>query len=292
MLEDMKRTSAAIALLAPVAALCAQAAPAHPAFEVASIKEHKADDRQLGYSYLPGGRISIKGLSLHMIIATAYNLPFQTIGAERLTGVPEWASAARYDIEAAAEKGAIPEGIGAIASREKIRTMLQTLLAERFKLVIHRNTKELPAYLVVVGKSGLKLQKSDLTEKDCDGHEAAFGDAKGCHGMMGGMGRGIHAQAATIADVAGWVANWADRPVIDNTGITGLYKFDTDGWVSMQPPPPPLPNQTPSAEQLAAGDPARPTIFQIFDRMGLKLESGKALIDVYVVESVQRPTEN
>jgi uncharacterized protein (TIGR03435 family) len=270
------------------------AAPAQSrvAFEVASIKEHKAEDRQMGYSFLPGGRLSMKGLSLQMVIATAYNLPFQTIGVERLTGVPEWAKQTRYDIEAAAEKGAIPEGQGMIASREKIRAMLQTLLAERFKLVIRRDTKELPAYLVIVGKNGVKLPKSDLTEKDCEARAPSFADGNDCHGLMGGMGRGLHGNAATIADAAAYATNWADRPIIDKTGIAELYKFETDGWVSMRPPPPSDPNHTPSAEELAAADPARPTLFQIFDRMGLKLESGKAPIDIYVVEGVQRPSEN
>jgi uncharacterized protein (TIGR03435 family) len=170
--------------------------------------------------------------------------------------------------------------------------MMQALLADRFKLVMRRETKELPVYAIVVGKNGSKLQKSALTEKDCEAGSSGFADPASCHNMGGGMGRGIHAAAASVADLATWVSNWSDRPVVDKSGIEGLYKIETEGWAPMRQAPPRPPGEPPSAEALAIADPGRATLFQIFDRLGLKLEPQKAPVDLYVIESVQRPTEN
>jgi bla regulator protein blaR1 len=293
-------TAAAAAILAPVGlgmmnapSLRAQAQPAQQvAFEVASIKEHKTDDREFQIGFMPSGKIVFKGISLTWVITNAYDLPFQTMGLERLTGVPKWVSETRYDIEATPEPGAIPAGASPAVRRERMRMMLQALLAQRFQLAIRRETKELPVYAVVVGKGGPKLQKSDLTEKECDARTTTFNDPEACHDMFGGMGRGVHAKAASVADLAGWVANWSDRPVLDKSGIEGLYKFDTEGWQSMRQRLPPPPGQESNAEDVALADPTRATLFQIFDRLGLKLESQKAPVDMYVIESIQRPTEN
>jgi uncharacterized protein (TIGR03435 family) len=112
-----------------------------------------------------------------------------------------------------------------------------------------------------------------------------------CHRIAGGQGRGLHANAATISDIALYVANWADRPVVDRTGLTDLYRFETEGWVPMRPPQIP-PGVEPSPEQLAMADPNRPTLFMVFDRLGLRLEPRKASIEMYTIEHVERPTEN
>jgi len=85
---------------------------------------------------------------------------------------------------------------------------------------------------------------------------------------------------------------FSDRPVLDRTGIRGLFNIQTEGWVPMRPRPPRPPDQEPTAEDLAFADPARPTIFQIFDRLGLKLESTKAPVEVFVIDRIEKPSEN
>ena len=265
------------------------------AFEVASIKENKSEDPRagIGMQFLPGGRFVARNLPLVVVIATAYDLP--PFGSPRLTTGPSFdrgVGNARYDIEATAEKGAIPDDATVKVRQEKVRLMLQTLLADRFKMVMRRETKEIPVYALTVAKGGPKLQKAAVEEKDCSENPTGPSDPARCHAFEGGQGRGLHAPAVSIAEVASAVENFADRPVVDKTGIQGLYNIQTEGWVSMRPRPPRAPGEEPTAEDLAFADPARPTIFQIFDRLGLKLESTKAPVEVFVIEHVEKPAEN
>ncbi len=99
----------------------------------------------------------------------------------------------------------------------------------------------------------------------------------------------MHARAATIVDTANFAENWTDKPVLDKTGLTGLYKIDTEGWLPMQwalsPPP--------AGTKLDGQDAADlPSLFAIFERMGLKMEDQKEKADIVVIDSIQRPTEN
>ncbi len=170
--------------------------------------------------------------------------------------------------------------------------MLQTQLADRFKLKIRRETKEMPVYALVVAKGGPKLQKADIQEKDCT--EGPFIVLPGtpntaCHSFIGGQVRAIHARAVTLADVVTWVENWTDRPLVDKTGIGGLYRIDTARWQPMDPgssPPPP------GAIQDGVGVADLPTIFEVFEKLGLKIESQRGQVETYVIEHVEKPSGN
>jgi uncharacterized protein (TIGR03435 family) len=162
--------------------------------------------------------------------------------------------------------------------------MLQTLLADRFHLTIRRDPKEQPVYILTVAKNGPKLQKSKFEEKDCED------PANQCHYGGAGQGRGIHAKAFNMAELAVSVSNFTDRPLLDRTGLTGLYDIDTDGWVSMRQRP--VRPDGPSAEDIAMADPTRPTLNMIFDRLGLKMESSRAPVETFVIDSVEKPTAN
>jgi bla regulator protein blaR1 len=260
------------------------------AFAVASIKENKSKDaRDEAFEFLPGGRFVARNCPLFFLIANAYNLPFQS---DRLTGGPDWIRETQYDIEAKTEDGAIAPGTSGKARDDKIRLMLQTLLAERFKMVMRREIKELPVYAVVVRKGGPKMQKADIDEKACASRPTNFAEVDSCHSFQGGQGRGLHGQAVSVADIASAVCNWSDHPLIDKTGIDGLFKIDTEGWVPMRPRMPRPPGQEPTAEDTAMADPGRATLFQIFDRLGLKLEPQKAPVEMFVIESIGRPSQN
>jgi len=259
------------------------------AFEVASVKHNTSTDpRGMGFQILPGGKLTASAPLIYFV-ATAYSLPFPT---DRLTGGPDWVRAERYDIEATPEKGAIPAGATVKERNDKVHLMLQTLLAERFKMVIRREMKELPVYAVTVKKGGPKLQKAAVAEKDCSETTKSAQDPASCHSFSGGQGQGIHAQAVSTSDLAMYASSWADRPVIDKTNLKGLYNIQTEGWVPMRPRPVRPAGQEPSAEDKAFADPARPTLFQIFDRLGLKLESQKAPVETFIIESAERPSEN
>jgi uncharacterized protein (TIGR03435 family) len=256
---------------------------ASAAFEVASVKPHKSAERNFGFpQFQPGGSFTSTGVPLQIIIAVAYNLPFQ---GTQLSGGPDWirSGESAYDIEAKANaddlKGLSPED-----RAKKLRSMLQALLAERFKLTIRRDSKEQPVYVLTVAKNGPKLQKSQLEEKDCE-------DPKNqCHFGGAGQGRGIHVKAFNMTELAVSVSNFTDRPLIDRTGLTGLYDIDTDGWVPMRPRP--ARPDGPTAEDIAMADPTRPTLNMIFDKLGLKMEASKAPVELFVIDRVEKPTEN
>jgi uncharacterized protein (TIGR03435 family) len=268
--------NAALAAALFLADLSAQA----PVFTAASIKASAPDARGIAMQFLPG-RMVLKNLPLHIIVASAYNLPFQ---GPRMTGGPDWIRTERYDLEATAT---LPSEVRGQARILRMRQMLQALLADRFKLSVRRESKELPVYAVVVAKDGPKLQKANVEEKDCP--DAPTADGFTCHEFTGGQGRGLHGKAVDMADLARYVENWAERPVIDKTGIRGLFQIDTKPWIPMRLGP------APSAG--AKGEDGSevadlPTLFDVFTRMGLKLDAQRAPVDIFEITHIERPAGN
>jgi bla regulator protein BlaR1 len=260
-----------------------------PTFEVASVKLHaRGTDRNtlVPPTVLPGGRF-VSRFPLAILISYAYKLPFNE--SARWTGIPDWAKGPEgvYDVEA---KAAIPPGLSIQARNDRVKAMVQALLVDRFKLAIRRESKEMPVYALVVAKGGLKLQRADMDEKDCP--EASLNPLGPvststpmpdvCHAFNGGLGRGLHAKAANISDLAAFVENWTDRPLLDKTGIQGLYRFETKGWLPM-------------GASVAAGSPDvadRLTVFEMFGQLGLRMESQKGVVEVYIVDHIEKPSEN
>jgi bla regulator protein blaR1 len=256
-----------------------------PSFEVASVKPHKPGDRESFPQFLAGGRFTEAGVPLKLIIAVAYSLPVQS---PQLSGGPDWirSNDEAYDIDAKADDDAV-KGLSIEDRTNKMRLMLQRLLADRFKLVMHREMKEQPVYILTVAKSGPKLQKSKITQEAC-------GDPTALCGMGGvGQGRGIHLKATSVADMVFQVNNFTDLPLLDRTGLTGLYDIQTTGWAPMRGtarPSTPQPAGDPEAEALA--DPSRPTLFMIFQQLGLKMEPARAPVESFEIEHIERPTQN
>lgn len=110
-----------------------------------------------------------------------------------------------------------------------------------------------------------------------------------CHVFVGGRGRGLHARAANLSDLVHFVAAFTDRPVIDQTNLKGLYRFETSGWLPLETGPPPAPGAK-SEDGTAIAD--LPSLFQVFESMGLHLEARKDRADVLVIDHIGRPTEN
>ena len=263
-------------------------------FDAASVRQHKnylnADFRSP--AFLPGGRFTSIA-PLDMVIAAAWRLPYRS--AVRLSGGPAWIRSddGVYDIDARAEKGAIPDSLPSNVRADNMRAMLQKLLADRFHLVIHRETRGMPVYTVIAAKSGPKLAKADIEEKDCPASanlNLLPGDpVVECHMFVGGRGRGLHARAANISDLVHSVEGFTDRPVIDQTGLKGLYRFESSGWTRLDAGPPPAPGAK-SEDGTALAD--LPSLFQIFEAMGLKLEARTGKADVLVIDHIEMPAEN
>jgi uncharacterized protein (TIGR03435 family) len=267
----------------------AQSPDKPPAFEVVSIKPYKPLNPRKGGDlwnpgFLPGGRFTSRA-PLIMVIAAAYDVPFFGPAA-RLSGGPPWINSIDlvYDIEATPTAETLAGG--SAASANKRRQMLQALLADRFKLVVRRESKEMPVYVLTVGKDGPKLPKADIQEKDCLEAPPPSASADGnkvCHRFSGGRGRGLHARAADMSDLANFAQNWTDRPLLDETRLKGLYHFETEPWRPME-----LNSQT----NVDGADAADPTLFTVFERLGLKMTAQKRSLDMYVIERVEKPMEN
>ena len=252
------------------------------AFEVASVKLNKSGAKRMGFNYEPGGLV-IENLPLPTILAIAYDLPLRS---DRISGGPAWVREENFDIDA---KAALPPALPVKARQAQMRAMLRALLADRFRLKLAEQTKQLPVYAIAVSKGGAKLKKAALEEDDCPRGPT---EASSCHILNGGQGRGLHGRAVDLEDVARFLSNWTDRPVIDKTGLTGLFEISTGGWLPMRPNPPRTDGSEPTAEEAAAADPARPTLGTILGRLGLRLESQKSAVASYEIERIEKPSGN
>ena len=239
------------------------AADANPVFEVATVKPSAPETRGK-YFTIRGRRFMTGNTTLSELITFSYGLH-----PRQITGAPAWIETDKYDVIGQ------PEGEGQ-PNDKQWKTMVQKLLADRFKLAFHREKKELAVYAIVVGKNGPKLTKST-------------GDPNGLPGLFfRGLGV-LPARNATIADFAGVMQSVVlDRPVVDQTGLPGRYDFtltwtpDPSQFAAFGPRP-----QPPADEATA------PDLFTaIQQQLGLKLESVKAPVDVLVIDHVEKPSAN
>lgn len=263
--------------------------PLPPSFEVVSVKPYKSVNGGRGGglsdpTFLPGGRFTSKA-PLIMVIAAAYSVPFFGPAA-RLSGGPAWINSPDlvYDIEATPSVAAASMRLTAAQRRQ----MLQRLLADRFKLVVRREMKEMPVYVLTVDKGGPKLPQADIQEKDCPEGPPPSAPADGekiCHRFNGGRGRGLHARAVDTSDLVNFVQNWTDRPIFDETSLKGLYRIDTEPWRPMD-----LDATRTSVDGANVAD--LPTLFKVFERLGLKMAAQKRSVDTYVIDHVEKPPQN
>jgi uncharacterized protein (TIGR03435 family) len=276
------RAAAALACLAaPLLIGRAQSNTAHR--EVFAAISIKPDDSpppwRIGMDFHPGGRIHANSATLALLIGHAYDVPFNS---SRIIGLPDWAIRTLYTIDAVPEE-AIPPGLSTKALRARVRPMLQAMLADRFQLVIRRDTQELPVYAITLRKGGPKLKPAAIQEKDCTAESLSD-----CHNLHGGP-TGISGSAVDLDDLARFTSNWTDRPVVNRTGLTGLYQVETEHWGPMT-----LGagrnGRNPSDEN--PEDPNGPTMVTVFNRLGLNLEPSKAPLDTFLIVHVERPTGN
>jgi uncharacterized protein (TIGR03435 family) len=261
---DLKRATAETAWELPATPTQPKpmAADANPVFEVATIKLSPPDEPGKAFT-LRGGNFVTVNTTLSDLMTFAYKLH-----PRQITGGPAWLSTEKYDLNAKPE----PEGL---PSADQAKIMVQKLLTDRFRLAFHRDQKEIPVYALVVGKSGPKLTPS----VDQDARPGLFFSRPGV----------LPARSATMADFAHVMQSAVlDRPVVDQTGLSGRYDFilkwtpdpfQFSGMGIKAPPP--------------AADAADPDLFTaIQQQLGLKLESVKAPVEVLVIDHVEKPSEN
>jgi uncharacterized protein (TIGR03435 family) len=222
-----------------------------PAFEVASVKPNTSGS---GSSRTSGttGQITITNRSLKELIKMAYSVQDFQISA------PDWLGSAKFDIVAK-----IPAG----APKDQRPAMMQALLAERFHLAVHRESKEMPAYALVLAKSGPKLQQVEPGGTSMNDNED-------------NNSRRIAAERASMAVLAETLARIVEHPVVDHTGLQGVYSLKLQ--------------YTPDNPKSDGPDAAGPSIYAALqEQLGLKLQTQKLPVDVIVVDHVDGvPTEN
>lgn len=240
-----------------------------PAFEVASIKPTDLSLRQqIDMRVLPGGTLTATAVSLKFLITVAYGV--QSI---QVSGGPGWLDEEKFDILAKPPEGAKPQ----------LLPMLQSLLEDRFKLVIRRETRELSVYELKLAKAGqLGPRLKEAEPGDCP-VEAVLPGTVPCGGFLLLQGRltGHKVQPSALTKP---LSNVLGRPVVDKTGITTKFEITLE-WTPDQ-------NSTLRAE-VAPPNPDLPSIFTALqEQLGLKLEAAKESTEILVIERAEKSSEN
>jgi uncharacterized protein (TIGR03435 family) len=261
--------------------------PANQTFEVASVKPNKTGDGRIMFGLQPGGRFNATNVTLRMLLRQAFNVQeFQ------ITGGPDWMASDRFDVVAKAPEGEF--------TADLMRPMLRSLLAERFKLVVHNETREMAIYALVKARDDGKLGPN-LSPAAIDCAAVMRGRRGGppptppqpgqkleC-GFMIGPGR-MNAGGMPLSNLAQTLSPQVGRIVLDKTELTGNYDleltYSLEGLGSVFPGGgPPLINGAP-----APIDPNQPNLFTALqEQLGLKLDSQRGPVDVVVIDSVQQP---
>jgi uncharacterized protein (TIGR03435 family) len=274
-------------LLSSIAAF-GQSPAARPEFEVASVKKSApavAGQVNIGV-HIDSAMVRYSTLPMRSYIRMAYRVSdYQVLG-------PDWLATENFDIAAK-----LPEG----ATRAQLPEMIQSLLAERFKLVLHRDKKEFPVYALVVAKNGPKLKESPPDSSPGANTTVDVNVTAGRGGGVIDMGNGstigygrdrLEAKKVTLSALAVAVERLLDRPVVDMTGIAGTYDFSLEySWDELRSL---VRTSSGGATELPANpDAPGNSIFTSLAAFGLKLEPRKAPIEVLVVDRIERtPTEN
>jgi uncharacterized protein (TIGR03435 family) len=254
-----------VAVVGAIAAVTAQT-PADPAFEVASVKLNKSGDAGIGG--FQGGTTEFRAMNvpLRVLIGRAYGIR-QDSG---LIGGPAWLDTDRFDIV-----GKMPQ------PNSPSMAMVRTLLADRFKLVTHRESRELPIYALVVARSDGRLG-SKLHPSPCVAGRTPNGTP--C-GDTPGPGLFVGSGVALSILIDASLSSLVQRTVADRTGLTGTFDIDLH-WLPDNPPVGPQPDTPPPSP----GDP--PLVTALQEQLGLKLQSTTGPVDVLVIDHVEHPTEN
>ncbi len=245
-----------------------------PPFEVSSIKQNMSGENRVAGGFLPGGLYRVTNYALRSLIAAAYLRP-QVNPGFLIEGGPDWIDSARFDIEAraAAEFPVGPDGPNAPR-----RVMLQKLLADRFALEVHHETREGDVYALTFArpdrKLGAVIRPSSI---DCVNTPANC-SVRIAPGSITGVGM-------SIAQLLGPLPRFVDRIVIDTTGLTGRFDLKLT-WT-------PAPGEwiAPPTAEISAPTADGPSLFTALqEQLGLKLQSQKGPIDILVVDHAARPS--
>jgi len=267
------------------ATLPAQAVPAGvtnaatvPALDVISVKPNKSGDKGSSWGTTRDGVMGTN-IPVHMMLTSGYHL-----NDDELFGEPDWAKTEHFDITgkvAAADVAMVSK-----LKQDQTRVFFQQVLKERFGLVAHKETRELPEYALTLAKGGAKIEDGKPDTSAPPDNRMRGGIRMS---MRGGV-RKIEAADAPIAPVLQYLSNEIGRTVVDRTGLTGKYSF-TLSWspqTSVE-----IRSGDQAGEASAPAAEAAPDLFTaIQEQLGLKLEPMKGPVEVVVIDHLERPGEN
>jgi uncharacterized protein (TIGR03435 family) len=275
-----------------------------PSFEVASIKPNKTGGHRTRMQIAPGGRVIAENVTIKLLMEEAYGVrDFQ------ISGAPGWFDSEHYNLDAKPEDSGNSANQDPMkmteeqrqAMQDRLKQMVQSLLTDRCKLAFHRESKELPVYVLTVAKNGPKLQQAKKDDASTAMTPPPNADRPGGprvphRGGMMRMGRGqLSGQEVPLQFLAESLSEQLGRTVVDKTGLTGAYDFtlmwtpdESQGQMFKGPP---------DGKEAGDGAPppetSGPTIFTaIQEQLGLKLESQKGPVEILVIDHVERPSEN
>jgi uncharacterized protein (TIGR03435 family) len=239
-----------------------------PEFEVASVKRNTNNGPMDVKPRRSGDLITMHNIQPYSVIYYAYHLQgsYQMIGYVRLPEGWNW-----YDIDART---------GPEATEDQVRLMFQSLLEERFKLKVHRETRDIPEYELVIAKGKPRLTPSSDTPMKVTIEERTFTQSPGtCGTSMWHEGFHIVCHGATMERIVAAISGDLSAPVADRTGLTGTYDLNV--------------RYIPEERKLdAEAEPGPSLTDAVQAELGLKLEKGKGPVEVIVIDHIEKPSEN
>ena len=265
----------------------------HPKFEVVSIKRHTKDGPPVQLGPTPEGFRSI-GVPFFGIFQWAYPLPNQRglLRGDQIDGAPAWLDEP-YDVVAKVEQADVAEWQKPEMRQTMLRAMLQAMLAERCKVVVHYGSKEASVYELVVAKTGPKFKPAETIDPaELRQEHPGGGIMRGSITMALQGPNQTQYFAISMSILANtMLSSLVDRPVLDKTGLTGYYDLVLPSSALRRSPPPPPPGASPAPEA-----PTPPlegqSIFEALGALGLRLQPAKGQVGVLVIDHVERPSEN
>ena len=276
----MRRTVAAVAVLAGLATggpVPAAQSPDAPQFEVAAIRRNLSGEQEGAIGAQSNGRFVVRNVPLRFIIQVVHEVP-----AFRITGGPDWVDAEHYDIQAKAAE-AVPEA--------QLHAMMRALLADRFKLAMRREMRPVTGFALVRGRPngplGPQLRAHPEPcppDPEPPPAPAAFDAVPPC-GKMSGSDRLIRMTARPLADLATILSRRVARPVVDRTGLTGLFDVQLQWTADAR-------SSAPLTQAPAAPDDGVSVFTALPEQLGLRLQSERVDTEFLVIDRVERPAEN
>jgi uncharacterized protein (TIGR03435 family) len=242
-----------------------------PSYEISSVKPNKSIDCPFRLGPTQDG-FDAQCVTLLLLIRDACGMLKFT--DDRILGAPDWAKSDKFDVAAKVDSSDVEELQK--LSRDQRGMMLEALLAERFKMVIHTETRELPVFALVIAKNGPKLKEATPDDK---------GMMRLTRGMLVGQGIPI----TSLANMLMQQRELEGRTVLDKTGLSGKYEV-TLQWM---PEDQASPGPADGAQTTAPPSDSGPSIYTALqEQLGLKLESTKGPVEFLVIDHVERPSEN